>query len=71
MIPAEMEKGVEIKEFREQNTLLLSGSGPQISELVDYIKQIRSIGAMVMIEVTLIDINRAKLIHRNNDGGCR
>ena len=33
MIPTEWKKGVEIKEFREQNTLLLSGSKPQIAEI--------------------------------------
>ncbi|RKR84511.1 type IV pilus assembly protein PilQ [Mucilaginibacter gracilis] len=60
MIPAEWKKGVEIKEFREQNTLLLSGSGPQIAELVDYIKQLDQLVPMVMIEVTLVDINKSK-----------
>lgn len=60
MIPAEWKKGVEIKEFREQNTLLLSGSGPQISELESYIKQLDLLVPMVMIEVTLIDVNKGR-----------
>lgn len=60
MIPAEWKKGVEIKEFREQNTLLLSGSGPQIEELAEYIKQLDQLVPMVMIEVTMMDVNRSK-----------
>ena len=58
MIPAEWKKGVEIKEFREQNTLLLSGSGPQIQELENYIHQLDQLVPMIMIEVTLVDINK-------------
>ncbi|MBC7913515.1 MAG: general secretion pathway protein GspD, partial [Pyrinomonadaceae bacterium] len=40
MIPNEWRNGVEIREFREQNTILLSGSGPQIAEIESYIKQL-------------------------------
>lgn len=62
MIPAEWKKGVEIKEFREQNTLLLSGSGPQIADLEAYIKQLDQLVPMVMIEVTLIDVNKSRTV---------
>ncbi|MBW4890139.1 general secretion pathway protein GspD [Mucilaginibacter sp. HMF5004] len=62
MIPVEWKKGVEIKEFREQNTLLLSGSGPQIAELENYIKQLDQLVPMVMIEVTMVDINKSKTV---------
>jgi type IV pilus assembly protein PilQ len=62
MIPLEWKKGVEIKEFREQNTLLLSGSGPQLNDLETYIKQLDQLVPMVMIEVTMIDINKSKTV---------
>lgn len=62
MIPMEWKKGVEIKEFREQNTLLLSGPGPQVAELESYIKQLDQLVPMVMIEVTLVDINKGRTI---------
>jgi len=62
MIPAEWKKGVEIKEFREQNAILLSGSGPQIADLEAYIKQLDQLVPMVMIEVTLIDINKSRTV---------
>ncbi len=62
MIPTEWRKGVEIKEFREQNTLLLSGSSPQIMEIENYIKQIDRLVPMVLIEVTLMDIRKGKTV---------
>lgn len=62
MIPAEWRRGVEIKEFREQNTLLLSGSSPQIAEIESYIRQIDRLVPMVLIEVTLMDIRKGKTV---------
>ncbi|QKJ31059.1 general secretion pathway protein GspD [Mucilaginibacter mali] len=62
MIPREWMKDVEIKEFREQNTLLLSGSAPQIRELETYINQLDKIVPMVMIEITLVDINKSRTV---------
>jgi type IV pilus assembly protein PilQ len=62
MIPVEWKKGVEIKEFREQNTLLLSGSAPQINEIETFIKQIDRLVPMVLIEVTLVDVRKGKTV---------
>lgn len=62
MIPAEWKKGVEIKEFKEQNTLLLSGSSPQITEIENYISQIDRLVPMVLIEVTLVDVRKGKTL---------
>jgi type IV pilus assembly protein PilQ len=62
MIPTEWKRGVEIKEFREQNTILLSGSAPQINEIENFIKQIDRVVPMVLIEVTLVDIRKGKMV---------
>lgn len=69
MIPTEWRKGVEIKEFREQNTILLSGSAPQIAEIEAYVKQLDKLVPMVMIEVTLIDIRKGKSIKTGISAG--
>ncbi|TKC04531.1 general secretion pathway protein GspD [Pedobacter polaris] len=69
MIPTDWKKGVEIKEFREQNTLLLSGSAPQINEIENYIKQIDRVVPMVLIEVTLVDIRKGKVIKTGISAG--
>lgn len=69
MVPNEWRRGVEIKEFREQNMLLLSGSTPQIMEIEDYIKQIDKIVPMVLIEVTLVDVRKGKTIKTGISAG--
>ncbi len=60
MIPADWKKGVELREFREQNTILLSGSKPQIAEIENFIKQIDLLVPMVLIEVTLLDFHNTR-----------
>ena len=62
MIPSEWKKSVEIREFREQNTLLLSGSGANIAEVTAFIKQLDVLVPSVMIEVTMIDINKSRTV---------
>jgi len=62
MVPMEWKKDVEIKEFSEQNMLLLSGSEPQIREIEHLINQLDRLVPMVLIEVTLLDIQKGKSI---------
>ncbi len=69
MIPTEWRKGVEIKEFREQNTILLSGSTPQIAEIEAYVKQLDRLVPMVLIEVTLIDVRKGKSVKTGISAG--
>ena len=69
MIPAEWKRGVEIKEFREQNTILLSGSSPQINEIESFIRQLDKMVPMVLIEVTMIDIRKGKSVKTGISAG--
>ena len=62
VIPAELRKGVEIKEFRELNSILLSGSLPQIYEIEAFLKEIDKVVPMVMIEVIIMQINKSRTI---------
>ena len=62
MIPSEWKRGVEIKEFREQNTILLSGSSPLVNEIESFIKQLDKMVPMVLIEVTMLDIRKGKTV---------
>lgn len=62
MIPADWKKGIEIKEFREQNTLLLSGSIAQINEVEKFINQLDVLVPVVLIEVTMIDFHKTRTI---------
>jgi len=69
MIPAEWKKNIEIKEFREQNTILLSGSEARINEVASLIKQLDVLVPVVMIEVTLIDIHKTRSVSTGISAG--
>ncbi|MEC3882005.1 type II secretion system protein GspD [Parapedobacter sp. 10938] len=58
MIPTEWREGIEIKEFREQNTLLIAGPGPQVNEIADIVRRLDTRVPMVLIEVTMLDIRK-------------
>ncbi|MDB5008363.1 MAG: outD [Mucilaginibacter sp.] len=62
MIPADWKRGVEIKEFREQNTILLSGSSAQIREIESVIRQLDELVPVILIEVTMIDFHKTRTI---------
>jgi len=69
MIPVEWKKGLEIKEFREQNTLLLSGSAAQIREVENFVKQLDVLVPVVLIEVTMIDFRKSRSISTGISAG--
>ena len=61
-IPMELREGVEIREFKELNGILLSGSEPQIREIENFINQIDKTVPLIMLEVIMLDINKGKSI---------
>jgi type IV pilus assembly protein PilQ len=61
-IPQELRQGVEIKEFKELNSFLLSGSEPQIKEIETFVKALDRTVPMVLIEVILLDVKKSKTI---------
>ncbi|PRD44987.1 general secretion pathway protein GspD [Sphingobacterium haloxyli] len=69
MIPADWRRDVEIKEFKEQNMLLLSGSSPQIKEIENYIQKLDKLVPMVLIEVTILDIRKGNTVKTGISAG--
>ena len=62
IIPQELKLGVEIKEFKELNGFLLSGSEPQIKEIEAFVKQIDKLVPMITFEVIILDVTKSKSI---------
>lgn len=62
MIPAEWKQGVEIKEFREQNTLLLAGASPQVNEIAALVKKLDVLVPMILIEVNMLDVRKGHTV---------
>ena len=57
-IPADLKKNLEVLVFVEQNSLILSGSEPQIKELEYLIQQLDKVVPVILIEVMIVDISK-------------
>lgn len=69
VIPSEIKKGVELKEFVELNSVLLTGSLPQIEEIEAFIKALDKVVPMVLIDVILLDIRKNNSIQTGISAG--
>lgn len=61
-IPQELRKGVEIKEFKELNSLLISGSDPLIQEVETVIRELDRVVPMVLVEVIILDVQNTRSV---------
>lgn len=59
-IPADLKKGVDIKYFKELNSLILSGSEIRITEIESFVKQLDKTVPMILIEVILINVSNSR-----------
>lgn len=69
VIPVELRQGVEIKEFKELNGILLSGSGPQVDEIESFLRQIDKVVPMITLEVILLDVTRGRTVSTGISAG--
>jgi type IV pilus assembly protein PilQ len=69
VIPQEIKLGVDIKEFKELNSFLLSGSLPQIKEIEAFVKVLDKTVPMVLIEVILMDVKKSKTVETGIKAG--
>ncbi|MCB0401211.1 MAG: type II and III secretion system protein [Flavobacteriales bacterium] len=59
-IPGNIKQNVDIKEFVDLNSLILSGSQPQIEEIESFIRQIDKLVPVVMIEIMIVDYSNKR-----------
>jgi len=57
-IPTELAKGVEIKVFKDLNSLILSGSTPVIEEIKKFLIELDKPVPNILIELTVIDLKK-------------
>jgi len=60
IIPSVIQEGVDVKEFLDLNSLILSGSQPRIEEIELFVKKIDKLVPVVMIEVMIIDYSNSR-----------
>ncbi len=68
-LPGDVTKGLEIKEFTELNSLLISGSYPQILALESFIQKIDQPVPVVIIEVLIVDYQRNNIVSSGIEAG--
>ncbi len=61
-IPAELKKGLEVKMFSDQNSLILCGSQPKIAELEAFLRDIDRVVPVISIEVLIIDVRNSHVV---------
>lgn len=69
LLPKELITGVDIQEFKELNSFLLSGSQPQIREIEEFVNRLDRTVPMVMIEVILLDVKKTKTVKTGIQAG--
>lgn len=60
LIPAELLTSVEVKEFMQMNSLILSGSASAIAELTDFVYEIDRPVPVVTIELLIVDVTNTR-----------
>ncbi|XOV67599.1 MAG: type II secretion system protein GspD [Fluviicola sp.] len=68
-IPADLTKGVEVKEFEELNGLIVTGTKDQISILADFVSQIDVVVPMVQIDVMLLTTEKSSTVSTGISAG--
>lgn len=68
-IPSELQKDVELKEFPDLNSIVISGSVPQTNELTSFLEKIDQLVPVVMIEVIIVDYRKNNTISTGISAG--
>lgn len=62
IIPSEIKKNVDIKNYEELNSLILSGSTLEIEEIKNFLKNIDKVVPMILIEIMIVDVDKSYTI---------
>lgn len=68
-IPKEMKENVEIDIFKELNSVILSGSAPNINEITNFLDVMDQVVPMVTIEVIILDLQKGREISTGIEAG--
>ena len=69
IIPAELRQGVEIKVFPDLNSIIVSGSRPQINEVRAFLNGIDQLVPNIMIEVIVVEVRKGSSLQTGIQAG--
>ena len=61
-IPSDLTKDLELKEFGDLNSLVISGSVPQTEELLQFLEKIDQVVPVIAIEVIIVDYRKNRSV---------
>lgn len=62
LIPVDLKKGIEVKVFRDLNSLVVSGSKPRIEELEVFLRDIDRVVPVISIEVMIVEVRNSRTV---------
>lgn len=68
-IPAQLKEGIEIKEFKDLNGIIVTASAPRMRELKEFLMQVDQVVPMVLCEVLIVDIKKSTLVSTGISAG--
>ena len=69
VIPAELRQGVEIKIFKDLNSVIVSGSRPQINEVRAFLHGIDQLVPNILIEVMVVEVRKGSSLQTGIQAG--
>ena len=69
LIPAELQRDVEVKAFNDLNSIIISGSRPKIEEFKLFISEIDKRVPMLYLELLIIDFRRGRSVNTGITAG--
>lgn len=68
-LPKDLTDGLELKEYPEMNSLLVTGPAPKVERMRLFAQQIDKIVPVIMIEVLIVDITKSYTVTTGIDAG--
>lgn len=62
VVPADLKKDIEIKEFNDLNSLVITGPISQLEKVSGFIREIDKVVPLVLIEVIIVDLNKSHTV---------
>lgn len=69
LIPAEVKKQVEVKEFTEQNSLVVTGNPADIDNVEYFLRKVDKVVPVILIEVIIVDVTKKYMVSTGVNAG--
>jgi type IV pilus assembly protein PilQ len=68
-IPEDLSQGLQIKEFPELNSFLISGPNVQVTKLETFIREIDHVVPVILIDIIIVDIKKSYILSTGIEAG--